>query len=88
MRVKIYFCYPNPDQRFLKWIRIQPNDMDQTGSGSLVFQAIDYFWCPIKKIKKPIKKIKLMIIAFYQTHRKKIVEGESYEGVSIKKSNM
>ena len=62
--------------------------MDQTGSGSLVFQAIDYFWCPIKKIQKPIKKIKLMIIAFYQTHRKKIVEGESYEGVSIKKSNM
>ena len=28
------FIYPDPDQRFLKWIRIQPNDTDPTGSGS------------------------------------------------------
>ena len=27
-----FFCYP--DQRFLKWIRIRPNDTDPTGSGS------------------------------------------------------
>ena len=26
----IFFCYPDPDQRFLKW----PNDTDPTGSGS------------------------------------------------------
>ena len=31
-----FFCYPDPDQRFLKWIRIwiRPNDTDPTGSGS------------------------------------------------------
>ena len=23
-----FFCYPNPDSRFLKWIRIRPNDTD------------------------------------------------------------
>ena len=27
-----FFCYP--DQSFLKWIRIRPNDTDPTGSGS------------------------------------------------------
>ena len=31
--IKIFFCYPDPDQRFLKWIRIRPNDTDPTGSG-------------------------------------------------------
>ena len=29
-----FFCYQDPDQRFLKWIRIRPNDTDPTGSGS------------------------------------------------------
>ena len=29
-----FFCYPDPDQRFLKWIWIRPNDTDPTGSGS------------------------------------------------------
>ena len=28
-----FFCYP--DQSFLKWIRIRPNDTDPTGSGTL-----------------------------------------------------
>ena len=27
-----FFCYSDPDQRFLKWIRIRPNDMDPSGS--------------------------------------------------------
>jgi len=31
---RFIFCYPDPDQRFLKWIRIRPNDTDPTGSGS------------------------------------------------------
>ena len=32
-----FFCYSDPDQSFLKWIRIRirPNDMDPTGSGSV-----------------------------------------------------
>ena len=82
MRVKIYFLLPESGSTFPE---VDPDPAKWYGSGSetLVFQAIDYFWCPIKKIQKPIRKIKLMIIAFYQTHRKKIVEGESYEGVSI-----
>ena len=29
-----FFWYPDPDQRFLIRIRIRPNDMDPTGSGS------------------------------------------------------
>ena len=29
-----FFCYPDPDQSFLNWIRIRPNDTDPTGSGS------------------------------------------------------
>ena len=29
-----FFSYPDPDQRFLKWMRIQPNDMDPTRSES------------------------------------------------------
>ena len=29
-----FFCYPDPYPRFLKWIRIRPNDTDHTGSGS------------------------------------------------------
>ena len=29
------FCYSDPDQRFLKWIRIRPNDTDPTGSRSV-----------------------------------------------------
>ena len=34
-----FFCYPDRDQRFQKWIRIRPNDTDPTRSGSeaLVF---------------------------------------------------
>ena len=33
---RFIFGYPDPDQRFLKWIRIwiRPNDTDPTGSGS------------------------------------------------------
>ena len=31
-----FFCYPDPDQRFLKWIRIRPNDTDPTGSETLL----------------------------------------------------
>ena len=34
MRVYHDFPDPDPDQRFLKWIRIRPNDTDPTGSGS------------------------------------------------------
>ena len=30
-----FFCYSDPDQRFLKWIRIRSNDTDPTGSGSV-----------------------------------------------------
>ena len=26
--IMIFFCYPDPDQRFLKWIWIRPNDTD------------------------------------------------------------
>ena len=29
-----FFWYPDPDQRFLKRIRIRANDTDPTGSGS------------------------------------------------------
>ena len=31
-----FFCYPDPDPRFLKWfrIRIRLNDKDPTGPGS------------------------------------------------------
>ena len=29
-----FFCYPDPGQRFLKWIRILPNEGDPGGSGS------------------------------------------------------
>ena len=33
---RFIFCYPDPDQLFLKWIQIRtrPNDTDPTGSGS------------------------------------------------------
>ena len=31
--IMIFLYYPDPDQRFLKWIRIRPNDTDPTGSG-------------------------------------------------------
>ena len=27
-----FFYYSDPDQRFLKWIRIRPNDTNPTGS--------------------------------------------------------
>ena len=30
----IFLYYPDPDQRFLKWIRTRPNDKDPIGSGS------------------------------------------------------
>ena len=29
-----FFCYSDPDQRFLKLIRIWPNDTHPTGAGS------------------------------------------------------
>ena len=37
-----FFCYPDPDQRFLRWIRIRPNDTDPTiyGSETLVISTI------------------------------------------------
>ena len=37
-----FFWYPDPDQRFLKWIRIRTNDTDPTGSGyeTLVLDTI------------------------------------------------
>ena len=28
--ITIYFCYPDPDQSFLEWIRIRPNGTDPT----------------------------------------------------------
>ena len=36
--IKGFFCYPDPDQRFRKWIRIWPNDTDPTGSETLIVQ--------------------------------------------------
>ena len=30
--ITIFFWYPDPDQRFLKWIWIRPNDTDPIGS--------------------------------------------------------
>ena len=37
--ITIFFRYLDPDQRFLKWIRIPPNDTDPTGSGSETLQV-------------------------------------------------
>ena len=36
---RLIFCYPDPDHRLQKWIRIQtrPNDTDPTGSETLTF---------------------------------------------------
>ena len=49
----IIFCYPNPAQRFLKWIRIRPNDTDPTGSGFETLHNthidLEYFFLVIKK---------------------------------------
>ena len=36
-----FFWYPDPDQRFLKRIRIRANDTDPTGSGS-GSETLDY----------------------------------------------
>ena len=48
---RLIFSYPDPDKRFLKWIRIRtrPNDTDPTGSGSETL---------LKRVKKKRKKVK------------------------------
>ena len=49
-----YFCNPDSDQRFLKWIRIRPNDTDPTGSGFETLHNthidLEYFFLVIKNI--------------------------------------
>ena len=30
-----FFCYPDPDPRYLKWIRIWPNEVEPGGSATL-----------------------------------------------------
>ena len=50
---RFLFCYPDPDPRFLKWIRILPNDTDPSGSETLppslngnFRYKVDFFWPP------------------------------------------
>ena len=46
MRVNhVFFCYPDPDQCFLKWIRIKPEDTDPTGSETLVLKKGNIIMC-------------------------------------------
>ena len=49
--ITIFIYYPEPDQRFLKWIRIwiRPNDTDPTGSGSETLRTIVGFSDPVSR---------------------------------------
>ena len=40
-----FFWYFDPDQRFLKWIRIRPNDTDRTGSETLLMYNQCLYFC-------------------------------------------
>ena len=51
---RFIFCYPDPDQRFLKWIRIRtrPNDTVPTGSGSETLISLVWNSIPFKEVQR------------------------------------
>ena len=57
-----YFWYPDPDQRFLMRIRIQPNDTHPTGSGSETLYLI----------------VRIMYLFFNVCYKKNMIEFNLY----------
>ena len=63
-----FFCYSDPDQRFLKWIRIRPNDTDPTGSETLYFRVYLAFKLlnVLRKAFKIIYELNMMARFFFK----------------------